>query len=88
MFSGGSGGFSLNHGAIQKAMKSAPSSAAASGPAAAAGSAAGDAAAADGAAANDGGEPDELLSAVRENGSFEPFMYKCDLFTKTGSGQT
>ena len=65
-------------------MKSAPSSAAASGPAAAAG----DAAAADGAAANDGGEPDELLSAVRDNGSFEPYMYKCDLFTKTGSGQT
>jgi len=24
----------------------------------------------------------------RENGSFEPFMHKCDLFTKTGSGQT
>eukprot|EP01046_Picozoa_sp_COSAG06_P109154 COSAG06_NODE_55601_length_288_cov_15.941799_1_plen_33_part_01 len=21
---------------------------------------------------------------VRENGSFEPFIYECDLFTKTG----
>jgi hypothetical protein len=26
--------------------------------------------------------------SVRENGSFEPFLYKCDHFTKTGSGQT
>jgi hypothetical protein len=25
---------------------------------------------------------------VRENGIFEPFIYKCDHFTKTGSGQT
>ena len=30
----------------------------------------------------------ELLEAVCENGSFEPVVYKCDLFTKTGSGQT
>ena len=27
-------------------------------------------------------------SFVCENGSFEPFIYTCDLFTKTGSGQT
>eukprot|EP01046_Picozoa_sp_COSAG06_P027078 COSAG06_NODE_2367_length_7000_cov_16.568179_7_plen_58_part_00 len=25
---------------------------------------------------------------VRKNGLFEPFKYKCDLFTKAGSGQT
>jgi hypothetical protein len=29
-----------------------------------------------------------LMPRVRENGSFEPFLHKCDLFTKTGSGQT
>eukprot|EP01046_Picozoa_sp_COSAG06_P007104 COSAG06_NODE_342_length_17160_cov_11.393353_2_plen_165_part_00 len=29
------------------------------------------------------------IEAVCENGSsFEPYMHKCDLFTKTGSGQT
>ena len=30
------------------------------------------------------GDPGE----VKEDGSFEPFMHKCDLFAKTGSGQT
>jgi tartrate-resistant acid phosphatase type 5 len=29
-----------------------------------------------------------MESFVCENGSFEPFIYKCDPFTKTGSGQT
>ena len=27
-------------------------------------------------------------ASVRETGLFEPFIHKCDLFTKTGSGQT
>ena len=27
-------------------------------------------------------------TGMNENGLFEPFVYKCDLFTKTGSGQT
>jgi len=29
-----------------------------------------------------------FFTYVCEDGSFEPFVYKCDLFTKTGSGQT
>jgi hypothetical protein len=29
-----------------------------------------------------------MPSYVCESGSFEPFIYQCDLFTKTGSGQT
>ena len=29
-----------------------------------------------------------LYNSASKNGLFEPFVYKCDHFTKTGSGQT
>ena len=33
-------------------------------------------------------EPVLTIAAVCENGLFQPFLHKCDQFTKTGSGQT
>ena len=35
-----------------------------------------------------GGEEEEEADSVRENGIFEPFIYKNEHFAKTGSGQT
>jgi hypothetical protein len=34
------------------------------------------------------GEEEEEADSVRENGIFEPFIYKNEHFAKTGSGQT